>query len=159
MVAKGFLVALAFVAFISNVVLISAQSFPRKATSKLPYVFLTSQENGLNEEEIFSCSGRIYAYLTLSDEFAGEHRIEGFWFKPNGELQEHTKFNVKLPSSGEKEVYMWFQFDSEDKTIFDEFVFGGDYGMGHYDFNGSWKLEIHCDGKFLTEASYSVVCG
>jgi len=158
MAAKHFLVALSFVSFISIVVSISAESFTHKATFKLPYVFLTSQQNGQEAEEIFSCSGRIYAYLTLAEEFEGEHLIEGFWFKPNGVLQEHTKFNAKLPSTGAKKVYMWFQFDSEAKTIFDEFVFGGDYGMGHHAFNGSWKLEIHCDGKFLMETSYTVVC-
>ncbi len=107
----------------------------------------------------FPCSERVYAHLSFPDSFQGQHRIEGLWFRPDGELQERTKITLDFPAQGRKTAYLWLNFGKENKTLLDDFVLGGDYGQRGNPFHGTWTLQILADGRAAGQASFKVACG
>jgi len=59
---------------------------------------------------------KIYANVNFPDDFQGKHRIEGFWFRPDGSLQERTKMNVAFLPSDDKQIFMWLQSSRKRKA-------------------------------------------
>jgi hypothetical protein len=136
----------------------SAQKKEKSPVPDKAAILLTAGDAARVEKDSFTCADHVHAYVTLPDSFAGRHKLEGRWFRPDGIAQERTQFEVEFSTGGPRIAYLWLGFGGKDKSVFDEFSLGGDYGEDRHDFTGDWTLQLHVDGKFLTQKSFQVTC-
>lgn len=109
-------------------------------------------------ESAFDCSGRIYAHMTFSEQFSGAQAVEAHWIRPDGVRQETTRLNLSFGPSAPRQTTIWLEFQPPNRSIFDEFSFGGDYGGEQEGFHGPWTLKIYSNGKLIDQQSFSVAC-
>jgi hypothetical protein len=121
-------------------------------------VAFSSQAGGEKAETSFDCAGRIYAHLTFADHVAGEQDLEARWIRPDGVLQETTKIRLTLGPKTSRKTSVWLEFLPEERSVFDEFSFGGDYGGVRKGFHGPWTLKVLSNGKLIEQGTFSVAC-
>jgi hypothetical protein len=129
------------------------------ASAAEPAVRVSARPDGAESPAAFPCKDRVYAQATFpADAAPGPHKLAALWVRPDGTVQEHTKLDVALPAAGPKTATLWLQFEEKRKSIFDEFVFGGDYGADASPFQGRWTVKVLLDGKKVGEARFEVSC-
>lgn len=142
------LVALAFSASVSV-------TEAARATIKDPKLVLSHSPNSPEPDALFSCyHDRVYAYLTWPKKVSGEHTLEGYWYRPDGKLQEHTRLPLALKGSGEKQFFMWLKFHVERNNLSDMVA----PQLEDEIFDGGWKVEIFWDGRKAAESAFTVRC-
>src|ERR1700733_1608818 len=67
-----------------------------------PLLLLTAQENGVDPQTEFGCSGPIHGYITLPAKTVGKHSLEGIWTGPKGTVVQHSQSEVNFPSPGRR---------------------------------------------------------
>jgi hypothetical protein len=117
---------------------------------------LTAQENGLDPQDSFSCSGTIHGYITFPKAEIGQHVLEGTWILPNGKVLEETEIPIDFPPPGRQIASLWLTFRPPSARIF-----GGVNPQADEErlaYNGRWRLEVRWDNQWLLSKNFNVRC-
>jgi hypothetical protein len=115
---------------------------------------LTSEENGLENQSEFYCSGRIHGYLRLPGPVSGKHTLEGVWTAADGKVIDHSHVAIDFPPPGESMAYIWLEFPS--KSFLGNLNPTGD--LERLSYNGTWQVEAKLDDQTLLTRKFSVHC-
>lgn len=121
-------------------------------------VVFSSLETPDRPETVFDCAGRIYAHMTFSEQLSGAQAVEAHWIRPDGVRQETTKLHLSFTPTASRTTTIWLEFQPENRSMFDEFSFGGDYGGQQEGFHGPWTLKVFSNGKLIDQQTFSVAC-
>src|SRR5258708_5447897 len=78
-----------------------------------PPLLLTSEDNGIEAQESFTCSGIIHGYLTLPHAAIGKHTLEAIWIGPKGQVIQHSRDEINFAPPGRRTAMVWLKFSSE----------------------------------------------
>jgi hypothetical protein len=117
-------------------------------------ILLTNRPNGLEPTETFACSDRVYAYVTLPTPQVGEHKLEGRWISPTGEVKEAVQKSMKLRAPGQQIVYVWLDF-GEEGGLLGSVRDANENPSAH---DGKWKVQVLWDGKPAATSDFEVKC-
>ncbi|MGA2090656.1 MAG: hypothetical protein ABSH12_04255 [Endomicrobiales bacterium] len=116
---------------------------------KQPYVvMLVNNQDSTIPTSRFSGTDTVYACLQLPQKSTGKHLLEGLWYKPDGDIQEHTKVPVDLSPAGAQKVMMWLKFYI--KTNITRLI--------PNEFEGTWKLDVFWDNNKVATSTFTVTC-
>lgn len=128
----------------------------KPAIKNLPYkLLLTNDPAERKPTQIFSCySDKVYAYLRLPQKTKGKHVLDGYWYKPDGKLQEHAEIPLEFKSAGEDLAHLWLKFHVERPSPSD-LLFPN---LELQAFEGDWKVEVLWDQKNVATSTFTVRC-
>jgi hypothetical protein len=123
-----------------------------------PALILTSQENGTEAENTFSCSGTIHGYVTLSKAAIGKHVLEGIWTGPKGTIIQHTRDELNFSPPGSRITEIWLRFTKEGGRLWNPISVQdpGDEDRALYD--GSWTIEVRWDDRAFARSVFQIHC-
>jgi hypothetical protein len=108
--------------------------------------FFTKDLNQLIPATSFSKSDRIYLY-TVWTGLTGDHDLKILWIRPDKQVQETTRFKVKIPPKTPNYTsWAWLSFK---KSLLDVMSTEGK-------FIGPWRVKLFLDEKFLQEYTFTV---
>ncbi len=123
-----------------------------------PALLLTSQENGIDPEDSFSCSGIIHGYLTLPQAAIGEHVLEAIWIGPKGQVIQHSRDEINFVPPGRRTATVWLKFSSEPGGIWNPFTIQKPSDLDHVAYDGAWKIEVRWDERLFAQSAFQVHC-
>lgn len=128
----------------------------RAASTKTSYsLTLKKSSDTAKASALFYCQhDRVYANVDLSRGVKGNNVLEGFWYRPDGKLQEHTKLPLELGSKAGKRFFMWLKFHVEKKGLEDMIV--PDFKDEAFD--GDWKVEVFWNNQKVAASTFTVRC-
>jgi hypothetical protein len=115
---------------------------------------LTSQENGLENQTEFYCTGKIHGYIRLPGPISGKHTLEGVWTGADGKVKDQGRSTIDFPAPGESTAYIWLEFPS--KGFLGSLNPSGD--LERLSYNGTWQVEARLDDKPLLSRKFTVHC-
>jgi hypothetical protein len=130
---------------------LSAQTSPSLEAAQL---VLTSQENGLENQSEFYCTGRIHGYIRLPAPIIGKHHLEGVWTAADGKVKDHSRAAIDFAAPGESTAYIWLEFPT--KSFLGSLNPSGD--MERLSYNGTWQVEARLDDQTLLTKKFTVHC-
>ena len=117
---------------------------------------LTKSQADGKPAALFSCYGdTVYAWLQLPQKATGKHLLEGFWYNPNGVIQERTEVPLDLSPAGVQKVGLWLKFHVERPDIIDAVLPSFDINE---EFEGTWKVDVFWDNKKVATSAFTVTC-
>jgi len=143
--------------YLIGVVLLSLIGLSHAEIPQPRVLLLTAQDNGMEPQDTFTCSGTIHGYLTFPQKVIGKHMLESIWTGPKGVIVQHARNEVNYPSPGRQTTDVWLRFTPEGLlwnplSVQD----AGDADRAVYD--GSWKIQVLWDGRTLTQSHFQVHC-
>lgn len=123
-----------------------------------PPLLLTSQENGTDPQDNFSCSNVIYGYLTLPKEEVGQHIVEAIWIGPRGTIVQHSRDEVDFLLPGRRTASVWLKFPPDERSLWNPFSIQNPPDSNHLAYDGLWKVEVRWDNQVFTRSAFKVQC-
>jgi len=122
-----------------------------------PPLILTSQENGTEPQDAFSCSGTIYGYVTLPQAQTGKHTIEGIWIGPQETVIQHSRAEIEYPPPGQRTAAVWLRFTKEG-TVWNPFAIQNSADRDRLLYDGPWKMEVRWDNQTFARSNFKIHC-
>ena len=122
-----------------------------------PPLILTSQENGTEPQDTFSCSGTIYGYMTLPQAQSGKHTIEGIWVGPQGTVVQHSRDEINFPPPGRRTAAVWLRFTKEGR-IWNPLSVQNSSDQDRLLYDGPWKIEVRWDDRTFARSTFKIHC-
>jgi len=107
-----------------------------------------------SEKTIFQCHEKIHVYIQWLDlQKPDINRLEAFWYRPDGKLQEITKLDFLNNKNKNFASWLWLRLKNKDPKRGLLFA-----SQGFNYFTGDWKINLFLNGNFLEEKDFSVAC-
>lgn len=117
-------------------------------------IVLTSQENGLESQQEFTCHGFIHGYIRLAKREAGEHLLESRWISPSHKVEANSRTTVDFRPA-RSTAYVWFLFPERSN------LFGAPdpkFDQQLMSYHGPWHLEVKWDNETIIQTDFKVRC-
>jgi hypothetical protein len=117
-------------------------------------LLLTSKKDGTVACDKFVLPGKVFAYLTFDKELKGKQILEGYWIRPDGELQENPKIEIDFSSLPSKKAYLYMNV--YEKSSIEHFGFRSKGTSARKPFDGQWMFEARLNGSLVASSTFSV---
>ncbi len=106
------------------------------------------------EKTLFQCHEKIHVYIQWLDiQKPDINRLEAFWYRPDGKLQEITELDFLNNRKDKFASWLWLRLKKKDPKRGLLFA-----SQGFNYFTGDWKIHLFLNGDFLEEKEFSVAC-
>jgi hypothetical protein len=106
------------------------------------------------EKTMFQCHEKIHVYIQWLDLHKPDiNRLEAFWYRPDGKLQEITELDFLNNKNKKFASWLWLRLKKKDPTRGLLFA-----SQGFNYFTGDWKIHLFLNGDFLEKKEFSVAC-
>jgi hypothetical protein len=125
---------------------------PEPSTQHLVQVKMFNKKPFTTEQYRFLPSDRMYLVMELQNLEAGKHLLSASWINPEGKIINYANHAIDLPSAVVKHrSYFWLQL--MQNGAFTEMITGRLYKGNVY---GSWKVEVHLDGRSIAVQHFDI---
>ncbi|GEM_PF-3377126 len=106
------------------------------------------------EKTVFQCHEKIHVYIRWLDLKKPDiNRLEAFWYRPDGKLQEITELDFLNNKKKNFASWLWLRLKKKDPK---RGLLFASQGFNH--FTGNWKIHLFLNGDFLEKKEFSVSC-
>ncbi len=106
------------------------------------------------EKMVFQCHEKIHVYIQWLDlQKPDINRLEAFWYRPDGKLQEITELDFLNNKKDKFASWLWLRLKKKDPKRGLLFA-----SQGFNYFTGDWKINLFLNGDFLEKKEFSVAC-
>lgn len=125
---------------------------PEKEAIAPVQVKMFSQKPFLKEKNIFLPSDRIYLVMEFGSLDAGRHLLSASWINPDGDTVNTADHIIDLNTPAVRHrSYFWLELMKNGG--FTELITGREYKGNVY---GTWRVEIHLDGKSVARHHFQI---
>lgn len=105
---------------------------------------LSSIKNGQDDEDLFTCRDKVYAYITFPEETAGVQMVGARWYRPDGSLHEAVQASL--------------DFSRLRTACFSMDLRAAAKGTGEEDVpGGAWSFQVIYDNGTVAQKRFHVI--